>query len=119
MKQVSKKQYDLAVLTVKLYQRQMEELAALKEPNVVKPEKKRMMAFNDTSSISAESEFNLNNVKTGDLLFAVKTNSKQISAGNLYEVFDGSGSVIRLKDNNGALKYLSRENKFRFWSIVK
>jgi len=118
MKQISKKQYDLAILTVKSYAYQVEELAASDEEHIVKPPKKKFIAFNNTNSIPADSKFNLDNVKTGDFLMAAKTNSKLISEGALYEVFDGLGSAIKLKDNKGKLKYLSRDNKFRLWSVV-
>jgi|GEM_PF-6961394 len=120
MKRVSKKEYDSAVLTVRSYHDQIEESLVLGDA-VSKFENTpviKFLAFNNTCAILPNSEFDLNNVKTGDFLIAAKTNSKRISAGKSYKVIEAVGSAIKLIDDGGSIKYLSRENKFKLWLVV-
>ncbi|MCX2486125.1 hypothetical protein [Pedobacter sp. MR2016-24] len=126
MKDISKEEYDYAVFIVQSYHRQMDNLIKAKRglsdrkgPEVV------LVKSTGPSSISklrirVEDSylFDLEKIRTGDFILSVRTNSDHITKGKKYEVIDGYGGAIRIKDDAGIIKAISRQNKFRLWTCI-
>lgn len=126
MKDISKEEYDYAVFIVQTFHRQMDDsikakrgLSDRKGPEIVMV---KSTASSGVSKLRIRVEdsylFDLEKIRTGDFLLSVRTNSDHITKGKKYEVIDGYGGAIRIKDDSGVIKAISRQNKFRLWTCV-
>lgn len=109
-------EYEHAIYVVKLYHQQVETEIDELVNNRKNSTSIWTRIIGGKTENSSRYDFNLSKVKEGDYLISVKTNNENVTKGKAYIVCKSMREKIKIIDDIGLPKLISRQNRFMLWS---